>query len=292
MTSPKFLTATLINDNLVTNAADVLVPWWSFTKTVLATTVLKLASDGRLDLDQPYRDRPFTIRQLLQHTAGVTDYGHLPSYQAAVAAAELPWSRAKLLIEANAAELIYPPGQGWRYSNIGYLFVRQLIEEHLACSLQDALQQIVFHPLGLTDLFVAQERADLDRLVWGNERLYHPDWVYHGLLVGTPSAAVRLLHHIMMGEIIDPAHLDQMLVPYRVGPPMRHWVEPSCGLGLMIDTASPHGFMCGHTGGGPGSGCAIYHFPDLSHHPTIAVFASDLHDGDVEGEALRLATLP
>ena len=64
---------------------NVIVPWWSFTKTVLATTVLKLASEQRIDLDSLYPKRPFTIRQLLQHTAGVTDYGHLKSYQTAVA---------------------------------------------------------------------------------------------------------------------------------------------------------------------------------------------------------------
>ena len=83
-------------------------------------------------------------------------------------AAEQPWSPEKLLLEANASELIYPPGEGWRYSNIGYLLVRQLIEELFGCSLQEAFQQTIFQPLGLTDLFVAQDRNDLDRLVWGN----------------------------------------------------------------------------------------------------------------------------
>ena len=47
--------------------------------------------------------------------------------------------------------------------------------------------------------------------------------------------------------------------------------------------------MLGHTGGGPGSGCSVYHFPDLAHTPTVAVFAQEQFDQDVEEEALRLA---
>jgi CubicO group peptidase (beta-lactamase class C family) len=51
--------------------SDALFPWWSITKTVLAAAVLRLADSGRLSLDNFYRDRPHTIRQLLQHTAGL-----------------------------------------------------------------------------------------------------------------------------------------------------------------------------------------------------------------------------
>lgn len=95
----------------------------------------------------------------------------------------------------------------------------------------------------------------------------------------------------MMGKVISRPLLAQMLAPHRVGPPLRHWQEPSCGLGLMIDTASEHGLMHGHTGGGPGSGCAVYHYSELPNQPTIGVFASQTHDGDLEGEVLRLARI-
>ena len=53
------------------------VPWWSFSKTVIATAALALVRDGCLTLDELLPDRPYTLRQLLQHRAGLTEYGRL-----------------------------------------------------------------------------------------------------------------------------------------------------------------------------------------------------------------------
>ena len=55
------------------------VPWWSVTKTVTAAAVLALVGEGRLDLDAPLAGRAYTLRQLLQHRAGLRDYGPLPA---------------------------------------------------------------------------------------------------------------------------------------------------------------------------------------------------------------------
>jgi hypothetical protein len=52
----------------------------------------------------------------------------------------------------------------------------------------------------------------------------------------------------------------------------------------MIDSEGPLGPWYGHTGGGPGSRCAVYRYPDRAC--TVATF-SDL--GDVERRALELA---
>ena len=86
---------------------------------------------GGLSLDNFYRNRPYTIRQLLQHTAGLNTYGGQP-YRAAVAAGDPVWPVAELLARVKADRLIFEPGAGWAYSNVGYLFVRQLIEETVA----------------------------------------------------------------------------------------------------------------------------------------------------------------
>ena len=85
----------LIEDDEVVSEdqSEAIVPWWSFTKTVIAAAALVLVRDGKLLLDTPVTGKPFTLRQLLQHQSGLPDYGGLPEYHQAVEACETPWSR-------------------------------------------------------------------------------------------------------------------------------------------------------------------------------------------------------
>jgi CubicO group peptidase (beta-lactamase class C family) len=73
--------------------ASALFPWWSFTKTALAVCALRLVAEGVLALDRPRPGKPFTLRQLLQHRAGVRNYGRLQRYHDAVARGDPPWPR-------------------------------------------------------------------------------------------------------------------------------------------------------------------------------------------------------
>jgi CubicO group peptidase (beta-lactamase class C family) len=66
-------------------SAGVIVPWWSFTKTVIAVACLRAVEDGLLSLDEPLRASKHSLRQLLRHEAGLPDYGAWPDYQRAVA---------------------------------------------------------------------------------------------------------------------------------------------------------------------------------------------------------------
>jgi CubicO group peptidase (beta-lactamase class C family) len=51
------------------------VPGWSFTKTILGTTALRLVAEGALVLDQTLPSQRFTLRRLLQHQAGLPVIG-------------------------------------------------------------------------------------------------------------------------------------------------------------------------------------------------------------------------
>jgi CubicO group peptidase (beta-lactamase class C family) len=97
-----FITARIDSTEAAADCAQKsCVPWWSFTKTELATAALQRVAQERFRLDEPFDGRPFTLRQLLQHRAGVPDYGDLPSYHAAVQRREKPWDVAQLLDRAG-----------------------------------------------------------------------------------------------------------------------------------------------------------------------------------------------
>lgn len=259
MPLPQLITA-VVQEGSVRTDADVPVPWWSFAKTVLASAALALVAEGRLQLDEPVRGKLFTLRQLLQHRAGLRCYGTLRAYHAAVADGGPPWPVEEMLRRADAETLAYEPGHGWAYSNIGYLLVRDLIEEEAGAPLGPALDRLVFGPLGISSVTVAREPADLDATAWGNARRYHPAWVYHGLLVGPPGAAALFLHRLLGGDLLPPDLLAAMHGNHPVGGavPGRPWRTASYGLGLMIGQGEPPGEYVGHTGGGPGSTSAVY----------------------------------
>jgi CubicO group peptidase (beta-lactamase class C family) len=95
----------------------------------LAAAALQLVARGDCRLDKRIDGRPYKLRQLLQHRAGVPNYGNLASYHESVRRGDEPWTVNELLDRVMADRLDFDPGSGWEYSNVGYLFVRQFIEE-------------------------------------------------------------------------------------------------------------------------------------------------------------------
>ena len=289
--SPGILTATVV-DGAVTDHDPLspAAPWWSLTKTALAAAALALVGDGRLSLDAPLSGRPYTLRQLLRHTAGLPDYGGLAAYHGAVARGDLPWGDAELWRRVGADRLLFDPGQGWAYSNVGYLLVRRLIEETAGEDIGAALHRLVCAPLGVPGARLAREPRDLSTTAWGNAAGYHPAWVYHGLLVGTPAEAALFLDGLLAGRLLRPALLQAMLESRPIGGPVegRPWRTPAYGLGLMTDVVPPPGRCMGHSGAGPGSVGAAFHFPDLDPPRTTAAFVPVGDVGIVERTVLGL----
>jgi CubicO group peptidase (beta-lactamase class C family) len=274
----------LVGDgSLLTPAqADEPLPWWSFGKTVIAAAALSLVRDGLLELDEAVAEGHFTLRQLLRHEAGLADYGELADYHTAVAHNEVPWPVEELLQRLDASRLRYPPGTGWRYSNVGYLYVTRLIERATDLALGEALERRVLAPLGVAQVRLARRRTD-----WGlgAPPAYDPAWVYHGLLVGPLDQAALLLDRLLGGDFLPAPLLAQMQTPHLLGGPLagRPWVAPGYGLGLMQGPDASGLYLHGHTGGGPGSVVAVYRSTTAS----CAVFAEGSDQGAIEAEVVR-----
>lgn len=271
-----------------------LFPWWSFTKTVLAVAALRLVELGRLDLDAPRPGKPYTLRQLLQHRAGLPDYASLATYQEAVAREEPAWPRDRMLAEAGAAGLEFQPGMGWAYSNIGYMFVGDAIEQASGLPLATALSQLVLDVLPLPSVRLAAAPGDFEDVIWSGLRRYDPRWVYHGCLVGTPLDAARLLHGLFSGQFLRCDTLDQMTKRHPLGGalPGRPWTDCGYGLGVMSGQVGGAGSAIGHSGSGPFSANAVYHFPDGPRPVTVATFTHGCNEGPAEFEAASIALGP
>ena len=294
MQTARFHSAWITTDGSVSTsgAAGAVFPWWSFTKTVLAVAALRLVEQGRLDLDALRPGKPYSLRQLLTHRAGVPNYGRLAAYHEAVASGEDAWSRERLLQAVDADTLDFAPGTGWAYSNVGFMFAGEAIQEAAGLPLGEALQDLIIRPLGLTSPRLAVTRADMAEVFWPHLRDYEPGWVYHGLLIGTPVDAARLLHAVLCGGFLSAASLPEMRDRFsRLGGPLpgRAVTEQAYGLGLMVGRLGEAGRAWGHNGSGPGSVNLVAHFPDVAQPITVAVFAEGEDEGAVEFEAVRIA---
>ncbi len=95
----------------------------SVGKQFTATAIMMLVEEGKIGLDDsitkyfpeaPASWKPVTIRHLLTHTAGFTDYPKDFNFRK-------DYSEDELLKIVTGIPLAFPPGTKWSYSNLGYL---------------------------------------------------------------------------------------------------------------------------------------------------------------------------
>ena len=201
-----------------------------------------------------------------------------------------PWPAGELIDRVHEHASGSEPGTRWTYSNVGYLLVRQLIEHADGKEIGEAIKRLVLIPLGIANAGLARTSDDLIGTRWGNARRYHPGWVYHGLMIGSPAAAALLLDRLLRRDLLSPSSLHAMRESFRLGEPIpgRPWQAPGYGLGLMIETTTPPRFM-GHTGGGPSSTAAVYHFPAPGAVVTASAFSPCEDPGLVEQRVVDIA---
>lgn len=155
----------------------------SVGKQFTATAVMMLVEEGKINLDDPitkyFKDAPIswqqvTIRELLSHTAGFTDYPKTFDFRK-------DYTEVQLLKIVEGIPLEFPPGTKWSYSNLGYLTLGILIRHVTGKFYGDFLQERIFQPLGMTTTRIISEadivpnRAAGYRLVKGE--LKNQEWV-------------------------------------------------------------------------------------------------------------------
>jgi D-alanyl-D-alanine carboxypeptidase len=118
---------------------------YSITKTLIAVLILQLTEEGLIAIDDPLvawfpdipQSREISLRQLLNHTAGVPDYGQLSQYHEAIRTSpSTPWNFERLAAETFNKGLWFTPGNGWAYSNPGYMLLRNIAETLLGSPLE------------------------------------------------------------------------------------------------------------------------------------------------------------
>jgi D-alanyl-D-alanine carboxypeptidase len=244
--------------------ADALLQTFSISKTLFAVVALRLAEDGGLDLDGAVPGSPagVTPRRLLNHTAGVPDYGMVPAYHEAVRT--MPgraWTRAEFMARTVEASGFGPSG-AFAYSNTGYMLLREAVEQASGQPMGAVLRRFVWAPLGLPRSRLADTWTDARDLapgwtaMWGGQQdaaaTYDPGWVAMRSVLAPAGEVAAVFDALGGGRLLGAASLAAMMTP--VIAPGTDWLfgEKGYGLGLMLDRTSRYGVLAGHGGGGPG----------------------------------------
>jgi len=134
----------------------------SVGKQFTATAVMMLVEEGKVGLDDrisrhlketPESWKDVTVRQLLSHTAGFTDYPRDFNFRE-------DYTEDQLLKKAMAIPLAFAPGEKWQYSNMGYVTLGILIGKVTGKFYGDLLQERIFKPLGMSATRIINE-ADI-----------------------------------------------------------------------------------------------------------------------------------
>ncbi len=166
--------------------ADTAYNWASITKTMTAIAILQLRDRGKLSLDDAVvRYVPelrqvhdeygsvedITIRQLLTHSAGFRnptwpwdcddnkncDWQPFEPTKWAQVAAMLPYTH-----------VAFRPGSRWSYSNLGYVFLGQIIERISGDDFEVYIDKNILKPLGMGASYFDRAPYFLEKHVAGS----------------------------------------------------------------------------------------------------------------------------
>ncbi len=127
----------------------------SVTKPFTALAIAKLVSESRIEYsdyaDQYIPELPYdsiTIKQLINHTSGLPDYGHVlyPNWDFNQVADN---NDLLDILITKRPELFGKPGVEWKYSNIGYTLLAIIIERVTGQTYPEYLKNEIFDPLGM-----------------------------------------------------------------------------------------------------------------------------------------------
>jgi CubicO group peptidase (beta-lactamase class C family) len=259
-------------ENAVRARPETVYRFASVSKPMTAVVVMKLAEEGRLDLDAPVsgycpdfpeKPWPVTSRQLLCHQSGVRHYR--PGEQPMTRRFE---SLTESLALFRGDPLAFEPGTKVLYSTYGYTVLGCAATRVAGRPFLPLLQDMVFGPAGMT----ATRIDDVRELIPGRAQGYVRD--RHGRLLnsaladmsykvpgaglcGTAPDVARFGAALLSDRLVSAETRERMLIRQKT----RDGRASGFGLGLMLGTRGGKQ-EAWHTGGHERVSNVLYLRPD------------------------------
>ncbi|MCX9190935.1 hypothetical protein C3Y87_05815 [Carbonactinospora thermoautotrophica] len=271
----------------------------SVTKTFTAVLVLQLVDEGKVKLDEPARAHlpagvlpsnwPITVRHLLTHRSGLSDYSRVLLKGETVRAFQRIRYRRfdpkDLVAIAVKRGLRSKPGSAYQYSNTNYVLLGLLVEHVTGKPFRDLVYERIIEPLDLRETSWVVPETTIegehpegylphDRKKRGmiNATEQTASWIWSaGALISSAADLARYLRALVAGELVEPETLREMLSTQPVTPDgkIRY------GLGLRELVLSCGEAVVGHDGVVQGYQNSSYTSKDGQRQVTIMANASN-----------------
>ncbi|WP_267278058.1 serine hydrolase domain-containing protein [Arthrobacter sp. CDRTa11] len=238
----------------------------SLTKSMVATSVLKLVEQGKIRLDDLVSDdlpefdsvlhppKPITVRMLLDHTSGMPGFEELLIRSGPVKEVLATPLTAERRLELTGMAPWDSADVGvYEYSNSNYVVLGLLVERVSGRSLGDVLRTDIVEPLGLAGTLLAGTAKAPATMVHGyvmidGERVDATEAGVQsrsasGGMISTVQDVNVFFSALLAGKVVNPALVKEMQ--------SQNSSEYGLGLAKWWDSCTS-GYYYGHLGGAPG----------------------------------------
>ncbi len=295
--------------------------WASITKTMTAIAILQLRDRGQLSLDDPAvnyvpelrqvhdeygKADQITIRHLLTHSAGFRN----PTWPWDCDDAKNcdwqpfePTRWAQIVAMLPYTHIAFKPGTQWSYSNLGYVFLGQIVERLSGDDFEVYIDKNILKPLGMYDSYfdrapyfledhlsasylragatLTPQPFDFDTgITTSNSGLKAPITdmeKYARFLIGEPGNARydMVLKRSSLEEawkgVLPAVHKGEAPTAYTGGP---HGAQPWMGMGFFVANANGHRYIY-HDGDQGGFSSELLIDPDGGTAAILALNTTD-----------------
>lgn len=253
------------------------------TMQFTATAVLMLQAAGKLNVqdsicqyipDCPDYWQGISLHHLLTHTSGLSDW-----VQPWESAAERPTSSLELVDHLKHEPPYFEPGEGFRYSENGYVVLGYIIEKVSDQRYDIFLQQRIFEPLGMANSGYGNEEVAVGYNPIGT-KAPDPDLLFRYSASGLYASVEDLYRWdqaLYSTQLLPQEYMDRMLSGY-VRTPSVDIEEADYGYGWFIGKVLNRRVIA-HGGSMAGYTAMFLRFPD--DRATIVVlrnYGLDVYD--------------
>jgi len=245
----------------------------SVSKEFTAAAALLLVEDGKLSLDDHVSKwfpdltgaDQITVRQLLSHTAGVSDFWPQDYVMLPVTKPTTPLA---VMNDWAKKPLDFKPGDDWQYSNTGYIVAGEIIEKVSGEPLFAFVNDRILKPVGITDAvdisaenLKAPDALGYERRALAPNRPTPPDgkgWFYGSAYLGlTAEDVAKWDISFLKKSLLKPASYVTETTTIK----LNNGKDTGYAMGLFVSKPNGH-TMVEHDGEGAGSLTENRIYPD------------------------------